>query len=180
MAGPTLCPRCGNQNPATARFCSNCGNALRGGLLPEGAAETTSTISISGLESYDPNATATGATPALSPEVLAAIDALPPGSALLIVQRGPNSGSRFLLDAQVTTAGRHPEGDIFLDDVTVSRRHVEFRRQPDGGFSVADVGSLNGTYVNRERIDEVRLNNGDEVQIGKYRLVFFAGHHRGY
>ncbi|GAA0672806.1 FHA domain-containing protein [Kitasatospora atroaurantiaca] len=179
MAGPTPCPRCGNQNPATARFCSNCGTPLRAGV-PEGAVETTSTISISGLESYDPNATSTGATPALSPEVLAAIDALPPGSALLIVQRGPNSGSRFLLDADVTTAGRHPEGDIFLDDVTVSRRHVEFRRTPGGGFSVADVGSLNGTYVNRERIDEVPLNNGDEVQIGKYRLVFFASHQRGY
>ncbi|WSJ72136.1 FHA domain-containing protein [Kitasatospora sp. NBC_01250] len=176
MTGPIVCPRCGNQNPATARFCNNCGSPLRGGA-PEMPAETTSTISISGLESYDPTATGTGATPALSAEVLAAIDALPPGSALLIVQRGPNSGSRFLLDADVTTAGRHPQGDIFLDDVTVSRRHVEFRRRP-GGFSVADVGSLNGTYVNRERIDEVGLNNGDEVQIGKYRLVFFAGPQR--
>ncbi|GGV29433.1 hypothetical protein GCM10010495_52170 [Kitasatospora herbaricolor] len=182
MGGPTPCPRCGNQNPVAARFCSNCGTALRGGLHPEGAAETTSTISISGLESYDPNATqaGTGTQPALSPEVLSAIDALPPGSALLIVQRGPNSGSRFLLDSDKTTAGRHPQGDIFLDDVTVSRKHVEFRRTPGGGFTVADVGSLNGTYVNRERIDEVSLNNGDEVQIGKYRLVFFASHHRGY
>ncbi|GAA4841406.1 FHA domain-containing protein [Kitasatospora terrestris] len=181
MAGTSLCPRCGHQSPATARFCSNCGTALRG--LPEGAAETTSTISISGIESYDPNATSagnTGATPALSAEVMAAIDALPPGSALLIVLRGPNAGSRFLLDSDKTTAGRHPQGDIFLDDVTVSRKHVEFRRQAGGGFSVADVGSLNGTYVNRERIDEVVLNNGDEVQIGKYRLVYFAGHHRGY
>ncbi|MDH6121095.1 FHA domain-containing protein [Kitasatospora sp. GAS206B] len=176
MTGPIVCPRCGTQNPATARFCNNCGSPLRGGA-PEMPAETTSTISISGLESYDPTATGTGATPALSAEVLAAIDALPPGSALLIVQRGPNSGSRFLLDADITTAGRHPQGDIFLDDVTVSRRHVEFRRRP-GGFTVADVGSLNGTYVNRERIDEVGLNNGDEVQIGKYRLVFFAGPQR--
>ncbi|MFE0460517.1 FHA domain-containing protein [Kitasatospora sp. NPDC058965] len=177
MHGQIVCPRCGNQNPGTARFCNNCGTPLRAGA-PESPVETTSTISISGLESYDPNATSTGATPALSPEVLAAIDALPPGSALLIVLRGPNSGSRFLLDADVTTAGRHPQGDIFLDDVTVSRRHVEFRRQPGGGFSVADVGSLNGTYVNREAIDEVALGNGDEVQIGKYRLVFFAGPHR--
>nr|WP_232246355.1 FHA domain-containing protein [Kitasatospora mediocidica] len=177
MTGPFLCARCGTQNPASARFCNNCGSPLRSPGAPELPAETTSTISISGLESYDPHATGTGTTPALSSEVLAAIDALPPGSALLIVQRGPNSGSRFLLDADITTAGRHPQGDIFLDDVTVSRRHVEFRRQP-GGFSVADVGSLNGTYVNRERIDEVGLNNGDEVQIGKYRLVFFAGPHR--
>ena len=174
----TVCTRCGNHSPEAARFCSNCGAPLRGGQLAERPAETTSTISISGLESYDPDATGTGTQPALSPEVLAAIDALPAGSALLIVRRGPNSGSRFLLDSDVTTAGRHPEGDIFLDDVTVSRRHVEFRRTPTG-FAVVDVGSLNGTYVNRERIDEWALANGDEVQIGKYRLVFFAGH-RGF
>ncbi|MGA5702847.1 FHA domain-containing protein [Peterkaempfera bronchialis] len=174
----TVCTRCGNHNPEAARFCSNCGAPLRGGLAAERPAETTSTISISGLESYDPDATGTGTQPALSPEVLAAIDALPAGSALLIVRRGPNSGSRFLLDSDLTTAGRHPESDIFLDDVTVSRRHVEFRRTPTG-FTVADVGSLNGTYVNRERIDEWTLSNGDEVQIGKYRLVFFAGH-RGF
>jgi len=73
------------------------------------------------------------------------------------------------------TAGRHPESEIFLDDVTVSRRHAEFRRV-GGGFTVSDVGSLNGTYVNRDRIDEVTLQDGDEVQIGKYRLVFFASH----
>ena len=97
------------------------------------------------------------------------------GSALLIVRRGPNSGSRFLLDSDLTTAGRHPESDIFLDDVTVSRRHADFIRGDDG-FHVRDVGSLNGTYVNRERIENIRLAGGDEVQIGKYRLVFFAGH----
>jgi pSer/pThr/pTyr-binding forkhead associated (FHA) protein len=74
----------------------------------------------------------------------------------------------------MTTAGRHPDSDIFLDDVTVSRRHAEFRRTPTGGFLVRDVGSLNGTYVNRDRIDEAVLSGGDEVQIGKYRLVFFA------
>lgn len=115
------------------------------------------------------------ASPVLPPEAQAAVDALPVGSALLIVRRGPNSGSRFLLDGELTTAGRHPESDIFLDDVTVSRRHVEFRRGTDGVFTVADVGSLNGTYVNRERMESsVPLGNGDEVQIGKYRLVFFA------
>ena len=91
-----------------------------------------------------------------------------------MVQRGPDSGSRFLLDTDVVTAGRHPDSEIFLDDVTVSRRHAEFRRTPEG-FRVSDVGSLNGTYVNRDRIDDVVLNGGDEVQIGKYRLVFFAG-----
>ena len=102
------------------------------------------------------------------------VDALPSGSALLVVKRGPNAGSRFLLDQDTTSAGRHPDSDIFLDDVTVSRRHAEFRRE-GGDFVVVDVGSLNGTYVNRDRIDRVQLKDGDEVQIGKYRLVYFSG-----
>jgi hypothetical protein len=175
-AAAQVCARCGTRNPASSRFCSQCGNALRPGL--EGSSETTSTISISGLEAYEAEITGQHPAPALSPEAQAAVEALPPGSALLIVRRGPNSGSRFLLDGDVTTAGRHPHSDIFLDDVTVSRRHVEFRRQPDGSFTVSDVGSLNGTYVNREPIDgTVLLTNGDEVQIGKYRLVFFVGRH---
>ncbi|GGJ56692.1 hypothetical protein GCM10010121_079210 [Streptomyces brasiliensis] len=169
-----VCTRCGNRNAQNARFCSNCGAPLRAGASPERASETTSTISISGLEAYDAEVTGQTQVPTLSPEAQAAVDALPVGSALLVVRRGPNSGSRFLLDGELTTAGRHPQSDIFLDDVTVSRRHVEFRRSPDGSFTVADVGSLNGTYVNRERIDQVALSNGDEVQIGKYRLVFYA------
>jgi len=101
-----------------------------------------------------------------------AVDALPVGSALLIVQRGPNAGARFLLDGERTTAGRHPGSDIFLDDVTVSRKHVEFVRR-GGQFVVRDVGSLNGTYVQRARIDEAVLREGDEVQIGKFRMVFY-------
>ena len=112
--------------------------------------------------------------PVQEPQV-AGVDALPAGSALLVVKRGPNAGSRFLLDQDTTSAGRHPDSDIFLDDVTVSRRHAEFRRE-GGEFVVIDVGSLNGTYVNRDRIDEVMLQGGDEVQIGKYRLVYFASH----
>ncbi|APT84712.1 oxoglutarate dehydrogenase inhibitor Odhl [Corynebacterium aquilae] len=99
---------------------------------------------------------------------------LPEGAALLVVKRGPNAGSRFLLDQSTTTVGRHPESDIFLDDVTVSRRHAEFRLN-DGEFEVVDVGSLNGTYVNREPKDAETLSTGDEVQIGKFRLVFLAG-----
>ncbi|GHF75159.1 hypothetical protein GCM10010218_65220 [Streptomyces mashuensis] len=175
--GPAVpvCTRCGHRNAEASRFCSNCGAPLRPGAVAERASETTSTISISGLEAYDSETTGQTQLPALSPEAQAAVDALPMGSALLVVRRGPNSGSRFLLDADVTTAGRHPQSDIFLDDVTVSRRHVEFRRQPDGSFTVTDVGSLNGTYVNREQIESVGLANGDEVQIGKYRLVFFGG-----
>lgn len=99
---------------------------------------------------------------------------LPPGTALLAVRRGPNAGARFLLDHDVTTSGRHPDSDIFLDDVTVSRRHAEFHRE-GATFTVRDVGSLNGTYVNRERVEAATLSNSDEVQIGKFRLVFIAG-----
>lgn len=113
----------------------------------------------------------TDADSGLSQADVSAIEALPTGSALLVVQRGPNTGARFLLDADRTTAGRRPESDIFLDDVTVSRKHAEFVRR-EGQFVVRDVGSLNGTYVQRDRIDEAVLRPGDEVQIGKYRLVF--------
>ena len=110
----------------------------------------------------------------LSAEDQATIDALRPGTGLLIALRGPNTGARFLLDDAEVTTGRHPDSDIFLDDVTVSRKHAVFRREGDT-FVVRDVGSLNGTYVNRERIDEAALKTGDEVQIGKFRLVFYAG-----
>ena len=113
----------------------------------------------------------TEAVVALSPEQHAAVAALPPTSALLLMQRGPSSGARFLLDADRTTAGRSPDADIFLDDVTVSRKHVEFVREA-GGFVVRDVGSLNGTYVNRTRIEQVTLRPGDEVQIGKFRMTY--------
>ena len=109
----------------------------------------------------------------VSTEETEAIGALPSGSALLIVRRGPNSGARFLLDADVTTVGRHPDADIFLDDVTVSRRHSEFLR--DGvAFQVKDLGSLNGTYLDGERIDTAPLIDGSEVQVGKFRLTFYA------
>ena len=101
------------------------------------------------------------------------VEALPLGSALIVVKRGPNAGSRFLLDQPVTSAGRHPGSDIFLDDVTVSRRHAEFRWENDE-FHVVDVGSLNSTYVNREPVDSAVLVNGDEVQIGKFRLTFLT------
>jgi pSer/pThr/pTyr-binding forkhead associated (FHA) protein len=104
----------------------------------------------------------------------ATVAALRPGTALLVVLRGPNTGARFLLDADEVSSGRHPDSDIFLDDVTVSRKHATFRREGDR-FLVRDVGSLNGTYVNRERIDEAALHTGDEVQIGKFRLVFYSG-----
>lgn len=104
---------------------------------------------------------------------LATVDALRPGTALLVVLRGPNTGARFLLDDDEVSSGRHPDSDIFLDDVTVSRKHAIFSRGPEG-FVVRDVGSLNGTYVNRRRIDQAVLVTGDEVQIGKFRLVFYG------
>ncbi|WP_026554182.1 FHA domain-containing protein [Arthrobacter sp. 35W] len=112
------------------------------------------------------------AEPKLGPDERSAVEALPAGSALLIAHSGPNRGARFLLDADNTSAGRHPEADVFLDDVTVSRRHAEFRRV-DNGFEVIDAGSLNGTYVNGDRVDAVRLRTGNEVQIGKFRLTYY-------
>jgi pSer/pThr/pTyr-binding forkhead associated (FHA) protein len=145
-----------------------------GGQEPEGAGRgndaplVETTISLGALTS--PTEAGEG-DPALSGADQAAIDALPEASALLVVQRGPNAGARFLLDAERTTAGRRPDSDIFLDDVTVSRKHAEFVRR-DGQFYVRDVGSLNGTYLDRDRIEEALLSDGDEVQIGKYRLVF--------
>ena len=136
------------------------------GRHPEAHAETTSIF-------LTPQ-TLAHVKPMLSPEEEASVAALPAGSALLIAHGGPNAGARFLLDQDVTTAGRHPEADIFLDDVTVSRKHVEFRRSGEG-FMVVDSGSLNGTYVNNDRVDSLQLRTGNEVQIGKFRLTFYAG-----
>ena len=98
------------------------------------------------------------------------VEGLPSGAALLVVKRGPNAGSRFLLDQPVTSAGRHPDSDIFLDEVTVSRRHAEFRRD-NGEFRIVDISSLNGTYVNGKPVASAMLANGDEIAIGKFRLV---------
>ena len=166
-----FCTQCGQQNPDDSRFCSRCGSQLGRGSQGDSPVETTSTISLSAIDAgVEPEASGSESD---APES-GALDGLPAGSALLVVKRGPNAGSRFLLDAETTTAGRHPESDIFLDDVTVSRRHAEFVRE-GGGFLVRDVGSLNGTYLNRERIDSAALAGGDEVQIGKYRLVFLTG-----
>jgi len=109
----------------------------------------------------------------LSDEERAAVDALPSGNALLVVRRGPNQGARFLLDSDVTTVGRHPNADIFLDDVTVSRKHAEFKRSGKT-FTVTDLASLNGTQYENSRVETAVLDNGSEVQIGKYHLTFFA------
>lgn len=168
------CPRCGHNNPDEARFCSHCGAQLTRGDAP--LAETTSILRAAAAS---PAAGEEGADDDLDSSLAESLDALPVGTALLVVKRGPNAGSRFLLDRDVTTSGRHPDSDIFLDDVTVSRRHAEFRRAEGGGFTVADVGSLNGTYLERERIETAPLVSGDEVQIGKFRLVFLTGTQQG-
>jgi pSer/pThr/pTyr-binding forkhead associated (FHA) protein len=96
-----------------------------------------------------------------------------PGAALVVVKRGPNAGTRFVLDRPITSVGRHADSNIFLDDVTVSLRHAEFR-QEDGNFQIVDVGSFDGTYVNRELVDTGPLVNGDQIQMGKFRLVFLT------
>ena len=163
------CTQCGHANAEGAHFCSNCGTPLTRGAAPVmSESDSTSTMSLSAIEA---------AVEAEQGEESTAdqmgVEALPANTALLLVRRGPNAGSRFLLDRRTTTAGRHPESDIFLDDVTVSRSHGEFYRH-GAQFSVRDAGSLNGTYVNRRRIDEAVLSNGDEVQIGKFRLVYLS------
>lgn len=149
-----FCTACGHRNPEDAHFCANCGSPLQ-------------------------DDTTIGFTPIPAEEEAGELAALPhselePGQALLVVQRGPNAGSKFLIDKDVTTTGRHPESDIFLDDITVSRRHAEFRRTGTR-FSIHDAGSLNGTYVNRQRVEETELASGDELQIGKFKLSFFVG-----
>ncbi|ERS56395.1 MULTISPECIES: oxoglutarate dehydrogenase inhibitor Odhl [Corynebacterium] len=134
---------------------------------PEPQVETTSVFRADLLKEME-NGTKGTETSAVGTENLE------DGQALLVVKRGSNAGARFLLDQDTTTAGRHPEADIFLDDVTVSRRHAEFRKNDDGQFEVVDVGSLNGTYVNREPRNSQVLEVGDEIQIGKFRLVFIT------
>ncbi|HUQ38620.1 MAG TPA: FHA domain-containing protein [Acidimicrobiales bacterium] len=151
-----FCNSCGHRNPAGANFCSSCGNALAQG--------DETTITFLPVES---------AGEVADEELTVTFEELPEGVGVLVVKRGPNAGSKFVLDNEVTAAGRHPESEIFLDDITVSRRHAEFVRS-SGGYVLRDAGSLNGTYLNRERIDESPLANGDEVQVGKFKLVFLA------
>lgn len=140
------------------------------GQEPLARQETSSTMSFSGDFSVQLAALLSGG---VSKEEMDSISALPSGSALLIVRRGSNVGARFLLDSDCQVAGRHPNAEIFLDDVTVSRRHVEFTRS-ETSFTMRDLGSLNGTYYNGERVDQVVLQNGGELQIGKFRLTFYA------
>jgi pSer/pThr/pTyr-binding forkhead associated (FHA) protein len=154
---PDICPRCGHSNPVGANFCSSCGADLDKG---DDHTSTTMTVTVP--------------IDAPAEEIEVEMEELPPGVGMLVVTRGPNSGSRFALDEPLVTAGRHPDSMIFLDDITVSRRHAEVRKVGDG-YKVADVGSLNGTYLNRQRVEEADLRDGDELQIGTFKLLFLAG-----
>jgi pSer/pThr/pTyr-binding forkhead associated (FHA) protein len=157
MVAEVSCPQCGHRNPMGSRFCSSCGAGLDGG-----EAHTTMSVTV-------PIDSATE-------EVEVDIEELPAGVGMLVVTRGPNSGSKYALDEPLVTAGRHPDSVIFLDDITVSRRHAEIRQVAGGSYEVADVGSLNGTYLNRERVETAPLKDGDELQIGTFKLLFLAGH----
>ena len=143
------------------------GDIHRGPGAPARAADTTQTFGHDSDLSFVPFGSE------LSDAELNAIDALPAGAALLLVRSGPTAGARYLLDNDVMTVGRHPEADIFFDDVTVSRRHAEITRDKHR-FEIVDQRSLNGTYVNGERVDRAALVNGAEVRIGKFRLNFFV------
>ena len=173
------CSQCGSQNSDNARFCSQCGTPLAPATEPDRRAGARRLH-------RRPSPSAPRRRPEADERDLAepgrrrrgrrsSRAAAPCWSS----SAGPGAGSRYLLDTDLSTVGRHPESDIFLDDITVSRRHVEFRRE-DESFRVHDVGSLNGTYLNGDRVDDAELQNGDEVRIGKFRLIFFASDAKGH
>jgi pSer/pThr/pTyr-binding forkhead associated (FHA) protein len=154
-----VCRHCGHQNESGARFCSSCGQPLAEGDDP--------TVTLTAIDEADHHRP-TDAT----------LAALPAGVGLVVVARGPNAGSTYRLEAEPVAAGRHPDSDIFLDDITVSRRHAVIERSGET-FLLRDVGSLNGTYVNRERVEESALHDGDEIQIGRFVLSFHVGGSEG-
>jgi len=152
------CNQCGLPVPDDANFCPSCGAALQG-MTPLEPARTDDTTGSLEVGAFDPE------------HELVDIPELTAGTGMLVVVRGPNAGSRFLLDRPETSVGRHADADIFLDDVTVSRRHASLRQSPTG-IVVQDNGSLNGSYVNGDRVDERVLVSGDEVQIGRFKLLY--------
>ncbi len=151
-----FCNKCGHRNPPTSAFCSACGAVLD--LVDD------RTIT---LAKVDPLMDAPGPRD----DTTVNLDEIEAGTALLVIRGGGEEGEYFVLSSNVTTIGRHADSDITLDDITVSRRHSEIH-QSSGQYIVRDAGSLNGTYVNQRRIDVVELQQGDELQVGKYRLVF--------
>lgn len=157
MSGYVFCNHCGHRNPPDSNFCSSCGSPLD--VLDD------RTIT---LTAVDPLQDA----PGTADDIAVPVGEIAKGTGVLIVRSGAQAGSRFALDGDITRLGRHPDSEISLDDITVSRRHAEVQRTAEG-YVVADSGSLNGTYVNQERVERALLHHGDEVQIGKFRLVFF-------
>ena len=155
--GDVFCHQCGHRNPEGVNFCSSCGASL-----VTSAPDTS--VSVAPVDLGDAG------------EAAASVGQLelPRGVGLLVVRRGSDDGARFPLEQRETTVGRHPDSDVFLDDITVSRKHAVFLTEGQV-TSVRDAGSLNGTYVNRVRIDEAVLASGDEVQIGKFKLVYLRG-----
>ena len=160
MSSYVFCNQCGHRNPPSSTFCSSCGSPL------DSLDDRTITLS-----TIDPLQDA----PGTDDDLVVPVGELPIEVGVLIVRAGAQAGSRFPLEQPLTRLGRHPDSEISLDDITVSRRHAEIERTPDGHV-VTDAGSLNGTYVNQERIDRMLLRHGDELQIGKFRLVFFERH----
>lgn len=152
-----VCVRCGHDGADADLFCSRCGAPL---IEPDLSRDSGTADTLHGSHGI--------------PAVGSAGAGLAHGAAMLVVHRGPGEGSEFLLSGDSVVAGRSRESDLFLDDVTVSRSHAIFERNPDGWF-VRDCDSLNGTYVNRHRVDTHQLRQGDEVQIGKYRFIFVVG-----
>jgi pSer/pThr/pTyr-binding forkhead associated (FHA) protein len=152
-----FCNHCGHRNPPESAFCSSCGSAL------DLKGDRTVT-----LTAVDPLQDA----PGVEDDIVVSVGDLPRGAAVLIVRSGPQAGDRFALSAAETRLGRHPDSEIMLDDITVSRRHAAIEQTPEG-YVVTDAGSLNGTYVNQERIERAVLHHGDELQVGKFRLVLF-------
>lgn len=156
-----FCNQCGHRNPPESHFCSSCGSPL------DRVADQTVT-----LAPVDPLQDAPGD----ADDIHVPLSELPDEWAVLIVRAGEQAGDRFALDQSPIRLGRHPDSEIILDDITVSRRHASIEHVADG-YTLSDAGSLNGTYVNQQRIDHVKLHHGDELQIGKFRLVFFDRDH---
>lgn len=155
-----VCNTCGADNPEDANYCAVCGEHLA--RVDDEATTVLHTVD-----------TDLDTLPHTVEPVDEAAAEVPAASAILVVSRGPNVGSKYVVTDRATI-GRHPDSDFFLDDVTVSRRHAEVRHE-GGGFTLKDNGSLNGTYVNGERVEVRELHHGDEIRIGKYVIVFLRG-----